>query len=87
MAKFLYFQNVLRSGERVQKPITARMIFGWKKFKDIASMLCERVVYLKLMQASTEIVQELPYVMVPRTGLSRKKMKKGSKLLKLECCE
>ena len=47
VAKFLFLKNALSSGGGVQEAVTARIKFGWKKFKDIASVRCKRVVSLK----------------------------------------
>ena len=48
MAKFLYLGDVVRSVGGVQEAVTRRIKCRWKKFKDISSVLCKRVVSLKL---------------------------------------
>ena len=45
-AKLSYLGDVLSSGEGVQEADTVRC--GWKKFKDIASVLRKKAVPLKL---------------------------------------
>ena len=52
VAKFSYFQDGLNSGGGVQEVATARIRCAWKKFKDIASILCKRAVSLKLREST-----------------------------------
>ena len=44
MTKFSYLKDVFSSGGGVQEAATAKVRCGWKKFKDIASVLCKRSV-------------------------------------------
>ena len=46
--KLSYLQYVLSSEGGVQEAVTVRIRSKWKKYKDIASVLCKRVVALKL---------------------------------------
>ena len=50
MTKFSYLGDVLSSEGGVQEAVTARVRFGWKKFKDVASIMCERISVAKAMR-------------------------------------
>ena len=49
VAKFLYLWDVLSFEGGVHKAVTARIRSGWKKFNEIASVLCKRAVSLRVM--------------------------------------
>ena len=44
LAKFSYLGDVLSFERRVQEAVTTKTRSGWKKFKDIASVLCKSCV-------------------------------------------
>ena len=46
VAKLSYLGDVLSSGRRVQKAVTARIRCGWKMFKDIAMVPCQNLCHL-----------------------------------------
>ena len=50
VTNFSYLRDVLSFGGRVQEAATARIRYKWNKFKDKASVLCKRVVSLKMKE-------------------------------------
>ena len=48
VTKFSYLEDVLSFGGGVQEAVTPKIRSGWKKILRIASVLCKRVVSLKL---------------------------------------
>ena len=51
MTKSSYLGEVLSSEGRGQEAVIARIRSGWKKYKNIARVLCKRFVSLKLRES------------------------------------
>ena len=79
---FSYLEDVFRYGREVQEVATTRIRCGWKKFKDISSVLCKRVVSLKLRRSMNKSSSKMPYVLVPSAGFRGKKIKESRTLPK-----
>ena len=69
----------------VQEAVTARIRCGWKKFKDIASVLCRRAVKLTLRRGMHNSCARSALCCGADPGFSEKKMKGSCYLLELEC--
>ena len=51
VVKFAYLGNVLSTEGKAQEAVRSRIIFGWMKFKEVSSVLCNKYMSLKIRGA------------------------------------